>query len=78
MAECFLSSFHSVFSSSQPPNLFAHQTCTSDIGVLKISLNGVESLMNELDHNSGTGGDGAHPRFFKILRNDLSVPLCNF
>ena len=55
MAECFVSSFHSVFSSAHPPNQFAHQTCASNIGMLNTSVNDVESLLNELDPISGMG-----------------------
>ena len=40
-----------------------------------ISVNKVESLLNELDPISGMGGDGVHPRFLKVLCSDLLVPL---
>ena len=75
MAEGFVSSFYSVFSSAEPPNPFVHQTCSSNIGMLNISVNEVESLLNELESNSGMGGGGVHPRFLKVHRSDLSVPL---
>ena len=50
-----MSSFHSVFFSAPPPNPFAHQTCASNIGMLNTFVNDVESLLNELDPNSGMG-----------------------
>ena len=75
MAECFVSLFHSFFSSAEPPSPFAHQRCSSNIRILNISVNDVESLLNELDPNSGMGGDGVHPRFLKVLHSDLSVLL---
>ena len=71
IAKCFVTSFHSVFffsSASEP-------IYTSNIAMPNISVNDVESLLNELDPNSGMGGDGLHARFLKVLRSDLSVPL---
>ena len=75
MTECFVSSFQSFFSFSETPDPFVHQTCSSNVALLNILVSEVESLLNELDPNSALGGEGVHPRFLKVLRSDLSVPL---
>ena len=74
MAECFVSSFHSVSTSAQPPNPFAHQTCVSNKGMLDISLNDVESLLNKLHPNSGMGCELSLP--LSIIFN-LSLQSCS-
>ena len=71
VAECFVSSSHSVFSSAQPSNSIVDQTCSSNIGPIKLSVHYVEKVLRELVRNSGMRGNGLHPRFLKVIRSNL-------
>ena len=75
MAECFVSTFSSVFSASCSMNPSSHQVCNSTMGNFAITRSEVFKLLSEIDPNTGMGGDGMHARFLKMLSSELSLPL---
>ena len=64
MAEIFVSSFASVFSSSNAVPL-PHQECRARLQEVDVSLEEISVLLSRLDVSSSMGPDGVHPRLLK-------------
>ena len=75
MAECFLTSFASVFNSVAPANPAVHQHSFSSLGDITITCGDVSEAISSLDANSAMGDDGMHPRMLKSLSHKLCAPL---
>ena len=76
MAEHFVTSFKSVFSTDVPDNPAPHQTSMAHLPDLEITTLRVEHELKNLDVNSCMGVDGIHPRLFSKCAGSLSHPLC--
>ena len=76
MANCFADAFLTVFTDTVPPNPAPHQSCNSYFDLQSVDICEVLEVLNNLDQNSGMGGDGVHSRFLKNLASELSFALC--
>ena len=63
-SEIFVSSFASVFSSSNAVPL-PHQECRARLQEVDVSLEEISVLLSRLDVSSSMGPDGVHPRLLK-------------
>ena len=75
MANCFVEAFSSVFVNGSPSNPSSHQASEKLLDVESISMQTILKILQNLDPNSGMGGDGIHSRFLKVLSSELAVPL---
>ena len=75
MAACFAVSFSSVFNNEVHNNPHPHQICSSQIDEIIITPDAVCQILLSLNPNSSLGDDGVHPRFLKLLADELSYPL---
>ena len=75
MADCFASSFASVFIADTPDDPVQNQFCESVTDDICITSSQVHEMLLDLDGNSSMGVDGVHPRLLKNLASDLCVPL---
>ena len=75
MAECFASSFASVYISKEPANPEPHQLCQGHLDTVIISPNLVHSVLQNLDPNSSMGPDNIHPSILKHCSRELAEPM---
>ena len=75
MASCFANSFSSVFNNVLPDNPSPHQTSSQEMDDIMVTPEIVHDILSSLNPNSSLGEDGVHPRFLKLLCDNLSFPL---
>ena len=73
MANCFLMTFASVFSTREPDTPVQHQTGPDNavLNSIDFSLEDVKGFLRALDPNSSVGPDGLHPQLLKSCSEAL-------
>ena len=75
MAECFSSSFASVYNKAVLTNPAKHQTFQTDIDQMHVSISDVEQVLSNLDVNSAMGPDRLHPMLLRSCAAYLAYPF---
>ena len=64
------------FVADLPPNDIAHQSCAHFSPTLTVNPDTVSVILKGLYLNSSMRNDCVHPRFYKMLSDELCIPLC--
>ena len=76
MAECFVESFSSVFTTIDPANPEPHHQLPNHLENLSVTVDKIVAAIATLDPKSSMGADSVHPRLLRNCGDQLSQPLC--